>query len=346
MLTLDQWVGATLGCPSPLTSKVLEQAQLQKLNETLALARASSSFYAPRLPEEPLSSLAELEELPFTTPQDLKEQGRQMLCVKPDAIARIVTLSTSGSTGAPKRVYFTREDQERTIDFFHHGMATLISPGGTVLLLFPGESPGSLNDLLVRALRRMDCTGVPFGFPTPERYGELIRAMEEHAVSCLIGTARSIAGAAEWSRQAGRAGAAAAHLECVLLAADFVSQMACDCIQAAWGCTVHEHYGSTESGLGGAVSCAAHQGYHTQACDLYFEIIHPETLRPVPPGGWGEVVLTTLSRRGMPLIRYRTGDVSRLLPDPCPCGSILPRLDRVQSRPQRKKFDRPGNISF
>ena len=60
----------------------------------------------------------------------------------------------------------------------------------------------------------------------------------------------------------------------------------------------------------------------------------------------GEVVLTTLSRQGMPLIRYRTGDVSRLLPDPCPCGSILPRLDRVQSRPQRKKFDRPGNISF
>ena len=88
----------------------------------------------------------------------------------------------------------------------------------------------------------------------------------------------------------------------------------------------------TEMGLGGGVDCAAHMGYHLREADLYFEIIDPTTGEPLPDGETGEIVFTTLHRTAMPLIRYRTGDLSRFLPGPCGCGTILKRLDRVRDR--------------
>ena len=345
-MTLDRWIEEKAGLSAPLTADALAAYQLKKLNETISYARAHSPFYRSHLPDRSLSSLSDLSALPFTTADDLREHGKEMLCVRPDEVQRIVTLSTSGSTGRPKRLFFTREDQELTVDYFHHGMATLLSPGETVLILFPGESPGSMNDLLRQGLQRLGCRAVLFGYPGPERYEELIGTILRTGASCLIGSAGAVSGAAEWSRANGLSNAVGKTLHCVLLAADFVPEEACETIRNLWRCTVHEHYGSTESGLGGALSCDAHAGYHTQAADLYFEIVDPEALRPVPAGSWGEIVFTTLTRTGMPLIRYRTGDRSRFLPGPCPCGSVLPRLDRVRSRPQKKKFDRPDAVTF
>ena len=100
----------------------------------------------------------------------------------------------------------------------------------------------------------------------------------------------------------------------------------------SWGCPVFEHYGMTEMGLGGGVQCSAHKGYHLREADLLFEIIDPRTGQPVPDGETGEVVFTTLTRKAMPLIRYRTGDLARFIPGPCPCGTLLKRLDRIQGR--------------
>ena len=105
-----------------------------------------------------------------------------------------------------------------------------------------------------------------------------------------------------------------------------------------WRCRVNEHYGMTETALGGAVGCPVPGGYHIWASDLYYEIVDPDTGLPLPEGEEGETVVTTLMREAMPLIRYRTGDISRFVPGPCPCGSVLPRLERVRSRPQPKKF--------
>jgi phenylacetate-CoA ligase len=80
------------------------------------------------------------------------------------------------------------------------------------------------------------------------------------------------------------------------------------------------------------VDCEAHSGYHLREADLYFEIVDADTGEPVPTGQLGEIVFTTLTRRGMPFIRYRTGDVSRLLPADCECGTVLRRLERVRMR--------------
>ena len=88
----------------------------------------------------------------------------------------------------------------------------------------------------------------------------------------------------------------------------------------------------TEMGLGGGVQCSARQGYHLREADLYFEIVDPHSGEPLPEGELGEVVFTTLTREGMPLIRYRTGDLSRFLPGQCPCGTLLRSMESIRQR--------------
>jgi phenylacetate-CoA ligase len=88
----------------------------------------------------------------------------------------------------------------------------------------------------------------------------------------------------------------------------------------------------TEMGWGGGVECAAHRGFHLREADLYVEIADPVTGAPCEKGEQGEVVFTTLNRRGMPLIRYRTGDVAGFRTTPCPCGTVLRTLAPVDCR--------------
>jgi phenylacetate-CoA ligase len=86
-------------------------------------------------------------------------------------------------------------------------------------------------------------------------------------------------------------------------------------------------------GLGVAVECVAGNGYHFNEADLLVEVVNPSTGERVPPGEEGELVFTTLNREAMPLIRYRTHDISRLLVEPCPCGAdTLLRIDTVKKR--------------
>jgi phenylacetate-coenzyme A ligase PaaK-like adenylate-forming protein len=88
----------------------------------------------------------------------------------------------------------------------------------------------------------------------------------------------------------------------------------------------------TEMGLGGGVECQARRGYHLREADLYVEVVDPINGKMVSEGEYGEVVFTTLTRRGMPLIRYRTGDISRFIPGDCPCGTVLRTLEKVRGR--------------
>jgi phenylacetate-CoA ligase len=118
----------------------------------------------------------------------------------------------------------------------------------------------------------------------------------------------------------------------VLLSTDYVPQSIVAAIESAWGCRVFNHYGTTEMGLGGGVFCEGDYGYHLREADLFFEIIDPHSGRAVPDGEPGEVVFTTLTRVGMPLLRYRTGDFSRFLPEPCPCGSLLKSMAKIAGR--------------
>ncbi len=324
---LENWIAGKIGVSGrALTRGDIESHQLHRLRETLHRAVSHSRFYADRLkglPAEELPSCRDLSHYPFTTADDIRKSPLSFLCVPQGEIHRVVTLDTSGTTGLPKRLYFTRQDQELTVDFFHHGMSTLVQPGDRVLILLPGERPGSVGDLLVKGLARMGVTGVPHGIVKDVR--ETLRTLSDEHITCLVGIPRQVLSLAREGREAG-------ELRSVLLSTDHVPRAVAREIEQVWGCEVFGHYGMTEMGLGGGVECKAHSGYHLREADLYVEMVHPETGHPVPDGDTGEVVFTTLTRNGMPLIRYRTGDLSRFIPSPCPCGTILKTMERVTCR--------------
>lgn len=306
--------------------EILESWQLAKLNETLALVRSRSSFYRKHLAGTPekLENLAVLSQFPFTTPEDVRANPLRFVCVSQDEIQRVVTLQSSGTTGAPKRIFFTADDQELTIDFFGVGMSVLTEPGDRVLILLPGETPGSVGDLLRLGLARLNRIPLPYG-PVRDPIHAL-EIMENQQADCLVGSPTQVLGLARrW--QAGKKAP-----RTVLLSTDYVPAAIVTELERIWGCRVFNHYGATEMGLGGGVECEAHAGLHLREADMLFEIINPETGEPAPDGDYGEVVFTTLTRRGMPLIRYRMGDRSRFLPGNCPCGTSLRTLEKVRGR--------------
>ena len=327
---LDGWTAARIGLGNAtLTRSALVAAQMARLRETVALAQERSPFYRRQLAGIDAASLAspeDLRHLPFTTPTDLRRNDPPLLCVSQSEIRRVVTLETSGTSGPPKRLFFTADDQEATLDFFHHGMALPALAGDRVLILFPGERPGSVGDLLASALRRLDAQPILAGWPAdPAATAALLRREQPDVVAGAPVPMLAVA-------RHGALDTPPLRVRSVLLSSDHVAASLRASIAALWGCEVFEHYGMTEMGLGGGVDCAAHTGYHMREGELLIEIVDPATGTPTAPGEAGEVVFTTLTRRGLPLIRYRTGDRSRLLPGACACGSPLARLDRIHGR--------------
>ena len=335
---LDAWVGQDFGFDGRLTEAVLAAGQLERLNASLAMVRQLSPFYRQHLAgcNLALENLADIARLPFTDAADLQREALRFPCVSQDEISRVVTLDTSGTTGQPKRLFFTREDQERTVDFFCWGMKTLTAPGDRVLILFPAARAGGVGDLLATALRRLGAIPVLHGPLTHWRQAEELLGQERfQAVAGLPVPVLALAyycrhrRMRDWFPQR------------ALLSADYVPRSLTERLRADWNCEAFGHYGMTEMGLGGGVECVAHAGQHIREADLYVEIIDPVSTHPLASGETGEVVFTTLTRRGMPLIRYRTGDFSRLLPGICPCGSHLRRLGAVRGR--RDAVSLPGS---
>ncbi|HEX2768309.1 MAG TPA: AMP-binding protein [Geobacteraceae bacterium] len=327
---LEPWIKTKIGLPAtePMTRTILEDYQFGKLRETIEHARRHSPFYRRHLEGcvDPVS-LAELARLPFTFPADLQADDLRFLCVSRGEIERIVTLASSGTTAPAKRLHFTGDDLELTVDFFRHGMSTLVEPGERVLILMPGELHGSVGDLLVKGLARMDVEGI-VRWPVGDAE-EVIAEIAERRITSMVGLPGQVLALV---RHPAASLLPNGQIRSVLLSADYVPDALVREIGRVWGSPVFNHYGMTEMGLGGGVDCRALTGYHLREADLYFEIVDPIDGRPLPDGLSGEVVFTTLTRRGMPLIRYRTGDLARFIPGPCPCGSMLRRLGHVRGR--------------
>jgi len=310
--------------------EALRAYQLERLKETVDYARRKSLFYGihlARFASGPIGDLGDVESLPLTTADDIRIDPWRFIAVSQDEIARIVTLRTSGTTGDSKRLFFTVDDLEQTIDFFCHGMSTLVEPGQRVLIFLPGDKPDGVGDLLARGLGRMNAEGIIHGPVRDVRAA--VDDIVRHRIDCLVGIPTQVLGIAR-SKAASAIGKGT--IKSVLLSTDYVPAAIAHELGRTWGCPVYRHYGMTEMGLGGGVECEAHEGYHLREADLYFEVIDPRTGEPLPDGETGEVVFTTLARKGMPLIRYLTGDMARFIPGPCPCGSELRRLGTVRGR--------------
>ncbi len=319
------------GRPGKLTRRLIERYQLVKLKETVALAREKSIFYRAALanyPPDKIKSLKDLSELPFTTAGDIRQNPLRFLCCSQDEITRVVTLDSSGTSGSPKRIFFTAADQELTRDFFHNGMTVISQPGDKVLVLLPYQRPGSVGDLFAEGVRRMDMQPVLYGIVGDPEAALMVAAQER--VDTLLGIPTQVLALACFEPPGENK--FGLNIKNVLLSTDNVPRAIVNRISEKLHCRVFNHYGMTEMGLGGGLECAALAGYHMREADLLFEVIDPLTGTVLPEGEEGEIVFTTLTRRGMPLIRYRTGDMGRFIPEPCPCGTVLKRMAPVRDR--------------
>ncbi len=327
---LDDWIAKKISCPlGEFSREKIEAYQLTKVNETLRTARESRFYRSTlaKLPEK-INSLEELLLFPFVTADDLRDHPLDMVCVPQGDISRIVTMNTSGTMGQPKRVFFTPEDQELTIDFFGVGMSTLVDPGDRVLILLPDNTPGSVGDLLFTGLKRIGANPVKHG-PVKDLRETLSIICTEN-INCLVGVPTQVLALCRFYtlHQADYP----LKIKSILLSTDHVPDAIIKTLEEFWNCRVFNHYGMTEMGLGGGVFCEGDHGYHLREADMFFEIIDPESGSRLPDGETGELVFTTLTRKGMPLIRYRTGDQSSFLNAPCPCGSKLHSLQKITGR--------------
>ncbi len=203
---LEGWISEHIGANGAgLSRERIEAYQLGRLRETIDWAKARSPFYRERLASVSGRDLGRLEDLiarfPFTTAEDIRRQPLRFLCVSQSEVSRVVTLQTSGTTGDPKRIFFTADDQERTIDFFHHGMSTLAGPGDRILILLPGALPGSVGDLLVKGLERLGAVGVPHGLV--REASQTLDVMEKERIDTLVGIPTQVLGLGKIERWAG-----------------------------------------------------------------------------------------------------------------------------------------------
>ena len=329
---LDAWLEAECGQdPAVSFPERLEAARLDALRRTLHRAASLSRWYGRTLAgiDLDLKSADKLRHLPFTTPEDLRDY-REFLCVPQGDVQRIVTLQTSGSTSTPKRIAFSEKDLARTASFFAAGMSQLVHEGQRLMVLLPGaQCPDGVTDLLRQALSP---AGVDVVAGSPEATFESLRAdLDRWHPECLVAAPHQLAALAS-AAENDEFRRLASCVEGIQSSGDILDTAVRDALEQALDCVVLDHYGMTETCFGGGVQCMARNGYHLRELDLFLEILDPVTGDPVPDGETGEIVLTTLNREAMPLIRYRTGDAASWLPGPCPCGSPLRRLSQLRGR--------------
>ena len=315
---LDTWIETTEGITA-LTRENLEALQLQRLNEMLGRLKERGGFYKD-YPEK-LDSLAELQNLPFTTAEDLSAYPGKFLLTSQSEVSRVISGATSGTTGPAKRVFYTQKDTEQTIGLFTAGISEMLAAGEKCFIAFPFTGPFGLGDLIAQAVERLG--GIPIRAGFGQTFGEMLDLLKETQPEAYIGFPVTLL---SLLRMYGE------HfpVKRALVSGDACPAGVMEELEKALGSRLYPHYGSRECGLGGAVTCSAFEGMHLRENHIIPEIID-EQGNVLPDGEYGELVLTTIGADAMPLIRYRTGDVTRILP-PCKCGGITKRLDTVSRR--------------
>lgn len=295
----------------------IEKIQLRKLNEVLKREHERQGFYK-HLPER-LSDLKELESLPFTSAEDLRENSAAMLLLSQSKVERVLTEQSSGTTGRPKRLYYTAGDLENTVRLFMAGLGEFVFSGSVTYIAMPFSGPNGLGELIAEAIERLGAKSVKAG-PFLS-VGEIRELLEREKPDTYVGMPGNLIFIL---RTLGKM-----SLERALVSGDASPESVEKSCEEILGTRLFPHYGSREMALGGAVTCQAHQGMHLRENHVIAEVVDEKGNR-VPHGQWGELVITTIGMEAMPLIRYKTGDYTRILPYKCPCGSEILRLDELK----------------
>lgn len=316
-----------------VTRADVKSFQLFKLMKMLSYVYQNSSFYKELLDNngikpDDVQSLADLTKIPFTDPSDLAGNPYRFVCVSLGDVARVTTFTTSGTTGPQKRVFCTEADIERMTEFMGVGMRTVANSDDVVQIILPFGSENNQGDLLATGVEKMGAYPVKAGISLSAE--EQLDLINRHKSTILFAPTPRMYRMTQELR--GSHDLDKLRIKTLFVTSGYLSEPMRNQLQNIWNCDVHTHYGLTEMGLGVAVECHAHNGYHFNEVDLLLEVVDPETGETINDGE-GELVFTTLSREGTPLIRYRTHDISRLITEPCACGAAsLLKFGKVTKR--------------
>ncbi|HRT08085.1 MAG TPA: phenylacetate--CoA ligase [Candidatus Paceibacterota bacterium] len=329
-----------------LSRPALEALQLQRLQQTVSRLAARVPFYQQKFAElgvgpEDIRRLEDVRRLPFTTAADLRAiYPNGLLAVEADEPVRLHT--SSGTTGKPKAIFFSRNDVNTAADMIAR---SLVAAGITRADVFQNMmSYGLFTGGLVMhyGAERVGCLVIPAGPGTSERQLMLMQDFGTTAVHILPSYALYFA---NYLEQKGIDPRKDLKLRKAFVGAEPHTEQTRKRIEEAFGVDVYNSYGLTEmNGPGVAFECEQKAGMHLWEDCFLLEIIDPATGEPLPDGQRGELVLTTLKREAMPILRYRTRDITSVIAEPCPCGRTHRRIHRITGRSDDMLIIRGVNI--
>lgn len=304
---------------------------LEGIRWTVGHALRGSAQYREKLKgicAEDIKCLDDIRKLPFTTTDDLRQgYPLPLLSVPERDIARIH--ASSGTTGKRKIMAYTRKD----IDMFSTQMARCFELAGLTpedrLQVAVGYGLWTAGVGFQLGSEKLGCLTIPVGPGNLEIHLQLLQDMGTTCLGCTASMGLLMGEEVERHGLLDKI-----KLKRAIFGAEPSSEKMRGMIMEKLGLDhCFDIGGMTEMyGPGTAIDCEAHEGLHYWADLFHIEIIDPETLEPVRAGELGEMVVTSLCKEASPLIRYRTRDLSRLLPGRCSCGRAIPRHDRLQGR--------------
>ena len=311
----------------------LEGLQLERLKKSVAQA-STSIFYGDLfkkigLDPKEITSLEDIRKIPFTTKDDLREHWPYgFLATSKDDLVRMH--SSSGTTGRATVIFHTQHDIDewtnivarsmymtgmRRSDVFQNMMTYALFTGG-LGFHYGAEKVGALV--------------IPIGAGNSKRQIQLMQDFGTTVIHVIPSYALHLTAVFE---EVGVDPRRDTQLAVAFLGAEPHSEKTRKKIEEFYGVKAYNSYGLSEmDGPGVAFECSYQNGMHVWEDNFIMEIIDPDTLEPVPDGEEGELVMTTLLREGMPILRYRTKDLTRIIPGSCECGRVHRRIERIKGR--------------
>lgn len=324
----------------------LENLQLERLKPLLSNVYEKIPFYKKKFDEagfdpNAVKTLDDLSKAPFTTKQDMRDAYPfKMFAAKKEDVVRIH--ASSGTTGTATVVGYTKDDLDVWGECFARAIGAVGgSPASTMQVAYGyGLFTGGLGAHY--GGETMGCTTLPMSSGNTKRQ---IRLMKDFGVDILACTPSYAMLIADTAIEEGYDPAKDFKISGGILGAEpFTDPMRKD-LERKMGIKVVDIYGLSEvMGPGVAYECLEQNGLHVNEDHFIIEIIDPKTLERLPEGEWGELVITTLSKQCSPLVRYRTRDITRILPGDCPCGRTGRRIDKISGRTDDMLIIRGVNV--
>lgn len=308
----------------------ISNVQISQVNNQIEALVNAGSFYGKKLEEAGITSISsqeDFERLPFSEKKDLRDAYPLGLMTAPEKdIVRIH--SSSGTTGLPVIIPYTAKDVDDWAIMFKRCYELAGITNEDRIQITPGYGLWTAGIGFQNGAEKLGAMVIPMGPGNTEKQLKMMMDMKSTVLCATSSYALLLAEEIEK-----RGIHEKIHLKKGVIGSERWGEKMRKRISSELGIELYDIYGLTEIyGPGIGISCKYDTGMHYWDDYIYIEIIDPVTLKPVPDGEMGEIVISTLVKEGAPLIRYRTHDLSRIIPGECPCGCKHPRLDVIMGR--------------